>query len=262
MAQMSRELSTPIDPVSRPAPSPTSGTGQGALGRKALAEFLGTALLVAAIVGSGIAAQRLSPGDVGLELLENTLATAAALAAIILAVGPVSGGHLNPVITLCDRFFGGVSTKDALVYVVAQFAGGVTGAAVANTMFGDTVISLSSRHRASGPHLFAEAVATFGLVLVVFGLKRSGGARLVPFAVGAYIGAAYWFTSSTGFANPAVALGRMLSNTFAGIAPGSTAPFMVFELIGGALGACCIAALYPKVRPGARDAAIFQPESR
>jgi arsenate reductase len=262
MAQATHKLNTPIDLAGRPAPSPTPGTGQGALGRKALAEFLGTALLVAAIVGSGIAAQRLSPGDVGLELLENALATAAALAVIILAVGPVSGGHLNPVITLVDRFFGGVSTQDALVYVVAQFAGGVTGAIIANTMFGDTVISLASRHRASGPHLFAEAVATFGLVLVVFGLQRSGGARLVPFAVGAYIGAAYWFTSSTGFANPAVAFGRMLSNTFAGIAPGSTAPFMGFELLGGALGAGCVAVLYPKFRPEARDAAVPQLEDR
>jgi arsenate reductase len=262
MAQTPRELSTPIDSVSRPAPSPRPGTGQGVGGRKALAEFLGTALLVTAIVGSGIAAQRLSPGDVGLELLENTLATAAALAAIILAVGPVSGGHLNPVITMVDRFFGGVSTQDALVYGVAQFAGDVTGAIVANTMFGDTVISLSTRPRASRPHLFAEAVATFGLVLVVFGLKRSGRARLVPFAVGAYIGAAYWSTTSTGLASPAVALGRMLSNTFAGIAPGSPAPFLGFELIGGAVGACCLAALYPKVRPGTQDAAIPQPGAR
>jgi arsenate reductase len=226
---------------------------QATRGRKALAEFVGTAFLVAAIVGSGIAAQRLSPGDVGIELLENTLATAAALAAVILAVGPVSGGHLNPVITLVDRIFGGVSTEDAFIYISAQFAGGVTGAIAANTMFGRAVVSLSTHHRSSGPHLFAEVVATFGLVLVVFGLTRSGRGSLAPFAVGAYIAAAYWFTSSTSFANPAVTLGRMCSNTFAGIAPGSVAPFVLFEMVGGVLGACCIAVLYPQARRRARE---------
>ena len=161
-------------------------------------------MLVAAIVGSGIAAQHLSPHQTGLELLENTLATAAALTAIILVIGPVSGAHLNPVITLVDRLFGGVSTRDAASYVAAQLAGGITGATAANVMFGDAAVSLSAHHRASGPHLFAEAVATFGLVLVVFGLARAGRAHLTPFAVGLYIAAAYWFTSSTSFANPAV----------------------------------------------------------
>ena len=144
------------------------------LARQALAEFVGTALLVAAVVGSGIAAQRLSPHDVGLELLENTVATAAALVAIIFAVGPVSGAHLNPVITLVDRFFGGTRTAAAATYVVAQFAGGAVGAVVANTMFGLRVVALSTHHRATGPHLFSEAVATFGLVLVVFGVVRAG----------------------------------------------------------------------------------------
>jgi len=234
---------------------------RGVWGRKALAEFVGTAFLVAAIVGSGIAAQRLSPGDVGIELLENTLATAAVLAAMILALGPVSGAHLNPVVTLVDRLFGGVSTKVACIYVTAQFAGGVSGAIAANTMFGDAVVSLSTHHRSSGPHLFAEAIATFGLVLVVFSFTQSGRAHLAPFAVGAYIAAAYWFTSSTSFANPAVALARMCSNTFAGIAPGSVAPFMGFELLGGALGACCVAVLYPQMRRGARGVVIPREEA-
>src|ERR1700680_3225484 len=164
-----------------------------ALARLALAEFVGTAFLVAAVVGSGIAAQRLSPHDVGLELLENTAATAAALVAIIFAVGPVSGAHLNPVVTLVDRFFGGVPTKAVVVYILAQFAGGTVGAVVANTMFGLPVVALSVHHRATGPHLFAEAIATFGLVLVVFGVVRAGRGAVAPFAGGGYIARAHWF---------------------------------------------------------------------
>jgi glycerol uptake facilitator-like aquaporin len=241
------------------AAAPAGAKGDAA--RKALAEFVGTAFLVAAIVGSGIAAQRLSPHQAGLELLENTLATAAALTAIILAVGPVSGAHLNPVITLVDRLFGGVSARDAASYVAAQLAGGITGAIVANAMFGDAAVSLSTHHRASGPHLFAEAVATFGLVLVVFGLARAGRAHFTPFAVGLYIAAAYWFTSSTSFANPAVALARMCSNTFSGIAPGSVAPFVGLEVVGGLLGASCVAVLYPQVRRDSRDAVIPREEA-
>lgn len=259
MAGTQLEPTTRTGPVPRPSPRPRPVPEKAVLGRKALAEFVGTAFLVAAIVGSGITASRLSPGDVGLELLENTLATAAALAAVILAVGPVSGAHLNPVITLVDRFFGGVSAKDACVYITAQFAGGVTGAVAANTMFGQAVVSLSTHQRASRPHLIAEAIATAGLILVVFGLTRSGRAHAAPFAVGAYIAAAYWFTSSTSFANPAVALGRMCSNTFAGIAPGSVAPFMGAELVGGALGACCVAVLYPKGRRRALEVVAIVP---
>ena len=231
------------------------------LARQALAEFLGTAFLVAAVVGSGIAAQRLSPHDVGLELLENTAATAAALVAIIFAVGPVSGAHLNPVITLVDRFFGGVKTRAAALYIVAQFAGGTAGAVVANTMFGLPAVTLSVHHRATGPHLFAEAVATLGLVLVVFGVVRAGRGPVVPFAVGAYIAAAYWFTSSTSFANPAVTFSRMLSNTFAGIAPTSVPGFVGLELVGGALGAACIAVLYPRVRDDAGDVLLHHEEA-
>jgi glycerol uptake facilitator-like aquaporin len=223
------------------------------LARQALAEFVGTALLVAAVVGSGIAAQRLSPHDVGLELLENTVATAAALVAIIFAVGPVSGAHLNPVITLVDRVFGGLRTRAAVLYIGAQLAGGTTGAIVANTMFGLPVVALSHHHRATGPHLFAEAVATFGLVLVVFGVVRAGRSHVAPFAVGAYIAAAYWFTSSTSFANPAVTFSRMLSDSFAGIAPTSVPGFIALELVGAAVGATCIAALYPRVGEDAAE---------
>lgn len=226
------------------------------LHRKVLAEFIGTAFLVAAIVGSGIAAQRLSPRDIGLELLENAIATGAALTAIILAVGPVSGAHLNPVITLVDRVFGGLSTRDAAIYVVAQFSGGIAGVVIANVMFGEAAVTLSTHDRLSGPHLLAECVATFGLVLVVFGVVRSGRSPIAPFAVATYIAAAYWFTSSASFANPAVALARMCSDTFAGIAPGSVTPFMAFEVIGGMAGAACIALLYPHVRRRAEDVVV------
>jgi glycerol uptake facilitator-like aquaporin len=232
-----------------------------ALARQALAEFVGTAFLVAAVVGSGIAAQRLSPHDVGLELLENTIATAAALVAIIFAVGAVSGAHLNPVVTLVDRAFGGLRTRAAALYIAAQFAGGTAGAVVANTMFGLRAMALSTHHRATGPHLFGEAVATFGLVLVVFGVVRAGRGSVVPFAVGAYIAAAYWFTSSTSFANPAVTFARMLSNSFAGIAPTSVPGFVALELVGGALGAGCIAALYPRVRDDAGDVLLHHEEA-
>jgi glycerol uptake facilitator-like aquaporin len=232
-----------------------------ALARQGLAEFLGTAFLVAAVVGSGIAAQRLSPHDVGLELLENTTATAAALIAIIFAVGPVSGAHLNPVVTLVDRLFGGVGARAAVIYVVAQLAGATVGAIAANTMFGLPVVALSHHHRATGPHLFAEAVATFGLVLVVFGVVRAGRSQVAPFAVGAYIAAAYWFTSSTSFANPAVTFGRMLSDSFAGIAPTSVPGFVGLELVGGALGAACIAVLYPRVRDDAAEVLVHHEEA-
>jgi glycerol uptake facilitator-like aquaporin len=232
-----------------------------ATGRKALAEFVGTALLVTAIIGSGIAAQRLSPGNVGLELLENALATAAALVAIILAVGPVSGAHLNPVVTLVDRYFGGVTNSDAVVYLSAQFTGAIIGALAANTMFGDPLVTWSTHHRSSGPHLFAEALATFGLILVVFGVVRAGRSALAPFAVGAYIAGAYWFTSSTSFANPAVAVGRMFSDTFAGIAPASVPGFIALQLVGAALGAACVALLYPRVRQSAGEVLVPHEEA-
>jgi glycerol uptake facilitator-like aquaporin len=217
------------------------------LARKSLAELIGTALLVAAVIGSGIAAQRLSPTDVGLQLFENTAATAAALVAIILALGAVSGAHLNPIVTLIDRVLGGLDNREAAAYVGSQIAGGAIGAVIANLMFGDAAVTLSTHHRATGAHLLGEVVATFGLVLVVFGVVRSGRASAAPFAVAAYIASAYWFTSSTSFANPAVTLARTLSNTFAGIAPSSAPAFIGAQLVGGALGCACVIALYPGV---------------
>ncbi|MHB8468067.1 MAG: aquaporin [Acidimicrobiales bacterium] len=216
-----------------------------ALARRLLAEFLGTGLLVAAVIGSGIAAARLSPGDVGLELLENSAATVGALVALILAFAPVSGAHFNPVVTLVDRVLGGVSSVDAAGYVVAQVTGALGGALVANAMFALPVFEASTKSRSSGPLWLAEVVATFGLVVVIFAVVRSGRAAAAPFAVGAYIGGAYFFTSSTSFANPAVTIGRTISNTFAGIRPSSAPAFVAMQLVGGALAVAAVRILYP-----------------
>jgi arsenate reductase len=216
------------------------------LTRKALAEFLGTALLIVAVVGSGIGAVRLSPNDVGLELFENAAATGAALVALILAFGPVSGAHFNPVVTLVDRVFGGVTNREVVVYIGAQLTGGAAGALLANAMFALPTFELSTKVRSSGPLWLAEAVATFGLLLTIFGVVRSGRAAVAPFAVGAYIGGAYFFTSSTSFANPAVTVARMLSNTFAGIEPASVPAFVAAQLVGAAIAAVVIRVLYPK----------------
>ena len=202
------------------------------LGRRACAEFVGTAILVAAVVGSGVAAQRLSPGDVGLELLENAIATGAALVALILAFGAVSGAHFNPIVTMADRLLGGTSSRDAGAYVVVQVAGACVGAVVANLMFGLPAVDVSSHARSSGALWLGEAVAAFGLVLVILGVVRAGRANAAAFAVAGYIVAAYWFTSSTSFANPAVTVGRMLSDTFAGIAPASVPMFVLMQVLG------------------------------
>jgi glycerol uptake facilitator-like aquaporin len=218
------------------------------LARRLLAEYLGSAFLAALVIGSGIAAANLSE-DVGLQLLENAAATAAGLFAIILMFGPVSGGHFNPVVSLVDAAFGGLSRRDAVAYVPAQIAGCITGAVVANGMFALSAISISTHHRASPAHLFAEVIATLGLILVIFALARSGRISTAPAAVGAYIGAAYWFTSSTSFANPAIDIGRMFSNTFAGIAPASVPGFIVAQLVGGAIAIGVVRALYPDVGP-------------
>ncbi len=215
------------------------------IGRRALAEFIGTAFLVVAVIGSGIAASRLSPRDIGLELFENAAATGAALVGIILAVGPVSGAHVNPIITLLDRVFGGIATNDALAYIGAQLAGGVVGACIANVMFGLPAFQLSTHTRGGGGLWLGEVVATFGLALVVFGVVRSGRVGVAPFAVGAYISAAYFFTSSTSFANPAVTIARTLSNTFAGIRPSSAPLFVAFQLVGAATATAALRALYP-----------------
>jgi glycerol uptake facilitator-like aquaporin len=225
-----------------------------ALWRRLVAELLGSALLAAVVVGSGIAAQQFSPGNVGLELFENAAATAAGLFAIILMFGPVSGAHFNPVVSFVDAALGGLSWRDAAAYLVAQVAGCIGGAVVANLMFSHAAVSISAKHRASGGHWLGEVVATLGLLLVIFSIARSGRATAAAAAVGSYIGAAYFFTSSTSFANPAIAVGRMFSNSFAGIAPSSVPGYVIAEIAGGLLGLAVIRLLYPSVTPAA-DAA-------
>jgi glycerol uptake facilitator-like aquaporin len=205
------------------------------LARRATAEAIGAALLVAVVVGSGIAAQRLSPDDVGLQLLENSIATGAALVALILALGPVSGAHLNPVVTLADRVLGGIATGDALVYMTAQVAGACVGAMLANLMFDLPAVTVSTHTRSSGALWLSEVIATFGLLLVILGVVRAGRTQVAAFAVGGYVAAAYWFTSSTGFANPAITIGRSLTDTFAGIAPSSVPAFVLAQIVGGLL---------------------------
>ena len=230
---------------------------QAPLHRRLVAELLGSAFLAAVVIGSGIAAQRLSPGDVGLELLENAAATATGLFTIILMFGPVSGGHFNPVVSLVDASFGGLSWRDALAYVPAQIGGCALGALAANAMFSDTLVSISSKHRASGAHLFSEVIATLGLLLVIFSLARTRRGTSAPAAVGAYIGAAYFFTSSTSFANPAIDVGRVFSNTFAGIAPASVPGFVIAQLVGGAAAIAVIRYLYPDLSPDQAGEAVL-----
>ena len=230
------------------------------LSRRVLAELLGSAFLAAVVIGSGIAAQRLSPHDVGLELFENAAATAAGLYALILMFGPVSGGHFNPVVSLIDAAFGGISRRAALVYLPAQVTGCVLGALAANAMFAEAAVSISTHHRASPAHLLAEVIATFGLLVVIFSLARTRRTAHAPAAVGAYIGAAYFFTSSTSFANPAITIGRMFSDTFAGIAPASVPSFVIAQAVGGLLALAAIRALYPDVTP-AEAAGVVLPHA-
>jgi glycerol uptake facilitator-like aquaporin len=224
------------------------------LSRRLLAEAVGTALLVTVVVGSGIAASRLSPGDVGLQLLQNSITTALGLAVLILVFGPVSGAHFNPVVTAAawlldrrrdDRLPG----RDVLAYTLTQTLGGILGAVLANAMFALPLGQIATTGRAGTGLWLGEIVATAGLVALIFCLARSGRAPLSAAAVGAYIGAAYWFTSSTSFANPAVTIGRMFSDTFAGIAPASVPAFVVAQVVGGLLGAGLVVALYPAARP-------------
>lgn len=219
------------------------------LWRRLAAEFLGSGLLATVVIGSGIAAQQLSPGQTGLELLENAAATAAGLFALILMFGPVSGAHFNPVVSFVDAAFGGVRWRDAASYLPAQVAGCISGAVLANVMFNRAAVTWSTHHRASGAHFVSEIVATAGLLLVIFALVRTGRAATAPAAVGAYIGAAYWFTSSTSFANPAITVGRMFSSTFAGIAPSSAPAFIAAQVVGGAVGLGIIKVLYPGISP-------------
>jgi arsenate reductase len=220
-----------------------------ALGRKVTAEAVGTGLLTAIVVGSGIFAQRLSPDDVGLQLLENSTATAGGLVALILAFGAVSGAHFNPVVTLADRCFGGTTTREASAIIPAQVGGACVGAIVANLMFELDPVTLSTHERSSGGQWLGEVVATFGLLIVILGVVRSGRAAMAPFAVAGYIAAAYWFTSSTSFANPAVTVGRTLSDTFAGIAPSSAPAFIVAQLAGGVLAVVLARYLHPDEPP-------------
>jgi glycerol uptake facilitator-like aquaporin len=214
------------------------------LARRVSAEAVGTTFLVMAVVGSGIAAQRLSPGDAGLRLLENSLVTGATLVALILALQPVSASF-NPVITAVERVLGLVTTREAALSVAAQVLGGVVGCVLANLMFELDAVSLSGHHRVSSGTLLAEVIATAGLVVVVFGGIRAGRPETVAYAVGAYITAAYWFTSSTSFANPAVTISRMFTDTFTGIAPASAPAFVLMQLLGGVVGLGLVALLHP-----------------
>lgn len=216
------------------------------LTRRAVAEFVGTAFLVMAVVGSGVMASRLSPNDVGLELLQNSVATGAALVALILALQPVSASF-NPVVTLVERALGILDTPTALALIAAQVVGGLAGTVLANLMFGLDAVTLSTHERAGGGLWLGEVIATIGLLLVIFGTIRSGRPERVAFAVGGYITAAYWFTSSTSFANPAVTVARTITDTFAGIAPASAPAFILAQLLGGAVGFFLIRALYPRV---------------
>jgi arsenate reductase len=230
------------------------------LARRLLAEFLGSAFLAATVIGSGIAAASLSPGDTGLQLFENAAATAAGLFTFILMFGPVSGAHFNPVVSLVDASFGGLRWRHAFAYIPAQVGGCIAGAVLANAMFSLAAISISTHHRASPAHLLAEVVATLGLLLVIFSLARTRRSELAPAAVGAYIGSAYFFTSSTSFANPAIDVGRIFSDTFAGIAPASVPPFIVAQLLGAALAFVVIRVLYPDLTPDEAADAVFPHE--
>ncbi|WP_062993896.1 MIP/aquaporin family protein [Nocardia anaemiae] len=224
------------------------------LARRLTAEFLGTALLVCVVVGSGIAAQQLSPDDVGLQLLENSTATVFGLAVLILIFGPVSGAHFNPVVSVADWWAGrrdrtGLTLSELAAYIGAQVPGGIAGAVLANIMFDQHAAQISTQHRVTTGHLIGELVATAGLIAVIFALARTGRAPLSAATVAAYIGAAYWFTSSTSFANPAVTIGRVFSDTFAGIAPASVPAFIAVQIIGAAVGFALIALVYPDPNP-------------
>jgi glycerol uptake facilitator-like aquaporin len=233
---------------------------QAPLWRRAVAELLGTSLLVMIVVGSGIAAQQLSPGDVGLQLLQNSTATVLGLTVLILVFGPISGAHFNPVVSLVDFALGrrsgtGLTLPELGTYVVAQTGGAISGSVVANAMF-EVGTAISVKDRATSGHLLGEVVATAGLVLLIFALAATHRGALAAPAVGAYIGAAYWFTSSTSFANPAVTVGRIFSDTFAGIAPASVPGFVIAQLIGAAVGLGLVVILFPSAARTADDVVL------
>ena len=229
------------------AHQPETGTGSVGLDltRRVVAEGIGTGFLVIAVIGSGVMASRLSPHDAGLELLANAAATAAALIGLVLIFGAVSGAHFNPVVTLVDRAFGSITTRESALYIAAQIMGGVLGAALANLMFELPATELSTTTRSSPALWLSEIIATVGLLLVIHGCVRTGRANVVAFAVGIWIGGAYWFTSSTSFANPAVTIARTLSDTFTGIKPSSAPMFIVMQLVGALIAYGLIRLLYP-----------------
>lgn len=232
-----------------------TGTGELRLDltRRLAAEAFGTGMLIVAVVGSGIAASRLSAGDAGLQLLENAAATAGALIGLILMFGAVSGAHFNPAVTVLDRALGTMTTRDTVLYVVAQVAGGCLGTVVANLMFELPAVELSVTERSSPALWLSEVVATVGLLVLIQGCVRTGRAAVVPFAVGAWIGGAYWFTSSTSFANPAVTVARTLSDSFAGIAPASAPMFVVMQLAGAVVASGLVRLFYPHDRSETPD---------
>ena len=232
------------------------------LPRRLFAEALGTALLVAGVVGSGIMAQRLSPHDTGLALLENAIATGGVLLVLIATLGPISGAHFNPVVTAVDAWFGGIDRRDALPYAAVQILGACAGAILANLMFGLSAVSVSQHDRTGSGVLLSEVVATFGLLLVILGLVRAGRSTWIAASVAAYIVGAYWFTASTSFANPAVTIGRTLSNTFAGIAPASVPAFVVAQCAGGALAVAATIVLWPRHSPPGAIAMDVHAEQR
>lgn len=225
------------------------------LSRKLAAEAVGTAFLLIGVVGSGIMAQRLSPGDVGLQLLQNAAATAAVLLAVIVTFGPVSGAHFNPVVTIADWALGSFPLRHIVAYIAAQLSGAVAGTVLANLMFDLDAIDWSTRTRSAAHLWLGEVVATIGLLAVIFALVRSGRLQLIAGSVAAYIGGAYYFTSSTSFANPAVTVGRMFSDTFAGIEPGSAPMFILMQLAGLLIAVVLIRFIYPDTRPGQSDPA-------
>ncbi len=235
--------------------------GAPPLARRLLAEAVGTALLVTVVVGSGIAAAKLSPSDIGLQLLENSTATVFGLTVLILQFGPVSGAHFNPVVSAADWLLGhrsghGLPLRDVGAYTLAQTVGAILGAALANAMYSLAPIQISTHHRATAGVLLSEAVATAGLIGLIFALARSGRAPLSAAAVGAYIGSAYWYTSSTSFANPAVTIGRIFSDTFAGIAPASVVPFIAAQVAGAGFGALLVRVLYPDIGLATDDVVV------
>jgi glycerol uptake facilitator-like aquaporin len=230
------------------------------LARRAVAEFAGSLLLLAAVVGSGIMGEMLAAGNIAIALLANTLATGAALIAIILAFGPISGAHLNPVVTLSDAWLGGIGWRETPVYVIAQLAGAFAGVAVAHLMFGLSLFAVSTHARSGPAQMFSEFVATFGLLAVIWGCVRSRPSA-VPFAVGAYITAAYWFTASTSFANPAVTIARSMTNTFAGVRPGDVAGFVAAQLAGGFAATLLFRWLLPGMKAAATEVLVKQEQA-